>query len=141
MEELFLIYINPLNRDWKGDYIYEFIYSDSIDNVDGEDWDLVPASGQPQPPRRDLIKKVGRLESKLELEVVQNSDTFSMWDAVDGIVALAFENIMGYEEYPEKRIGFKFGTPIKEVDTILYERDFVLDYNIKGNEKFKEQNS
>ena len=34
-EELFLIYINELGVDWKGDNIYEFIFSDTLKDVDG----------------------------------------------------------------------------------------------------------
>ena len=99
MEELYLIYINALGTDWKGDNVYEFLYSDTTEDVDGEDWDLYPASGQPLPPRKDLIRRVGKLESKLKLEVVQNSDTFAVWDAIDDVIALGWEDILGYDEY------------------------------------------
>lgn len=138
--ELFLIYVNALGIDWKGDHIYEFIFSDTTEDVDGEDWDLYPASGQPHPPRRDFIKRVGKLESKLRLDVIQESDTFAVWDAIDDVIALAWENIQDYDEYPERRISFKFGLPIKEVEALLYEKDFVLDYNLKENEQLEKQN-
>lgn len=126
--ELFLIYVNELGEDWKGDMLYEFIFSDTIENVDGVDWDIYPASGQPQPPRIDVVKKVGRLESKLKFEVVQESDKHAVWDAVDGIIALAYEDISDYDEYPEKRTFFHFGDSIKKVEDKLYEKDLILDY-------------
>jgi len=131
---LFLIYVNVLGSDWKEEQIYEFIFSDTIENVDGEDWDLYPASGQPSPPRKDLIRAVGVLTSKLKLDTVQNSDTFAVWDSIDGIIALAWEDISEYEEYPEQRLKFKFGEPIKSVEDTLYEKDFVLEYKVKNNE-------
>ena len=136
-EGLFLIYINVLGSDWKGETNYEFIFSDTIKDVDGVDWDLYPASGQPSPPRKDLIKAVGVLTSNFKLDTVQNSDTFAVWDAVDGVIALAWEDISEYDEYPERRLSFKFGQPIKSVEDSLYEKDFVLEYKVKNNESNK----
>lgn len=135
MNELFLIYINMVGKDYKGNLLYEFIFSDTLENVDGEEWDTYPASGRPEPPHDNFIKKVGRLESELNLDVVQNSDTFAVWDAVDGVIALAWENINAYDSYPEKRLCFKFGEPIDEVESKLYENDLILQYNTKNNEK------
>ena len=39
MNELFLIYINMVGKDYKGNLLYEFIFSDTLENVDGEEWD------------------------------------------------------------------------------------------------------
>jgi (p)ppGpp synthase/HD superfamily hydrolase len=39
MKDLFLIYVNMVGKDYKNNHIYEFIFSDSIKNIDGEDWD------------------------------------------------------------------------------------------------------
>ena len=77
---------------------------------------MYPASGQPSPPRKDLVKAVGVLTSKLKLETVQNSDTFAVWDAIDDVIALAWEDITQYDEYPERRLRFKFGQTIKSVE-------------------------
>lgn len=135
MNELFLIYVNMVGKDYKDNYLYEFIFSDSIKNIDGDDWDTFPASGRPQAPHDNFIKRVGRLESELKLEVIQNSDTFAVWDAVDGVIALAWENINAYESYPENRLCFKFGENIKDVDAKLYEKDLILKYNKQNHAK------
>lgn len=137
MKELFLIYINFVGKDYKGNLLYEFIFSDTIKDIDGENWDTFPASGRPEPPNDSFIKKVGRLESELNLDVVQNSDTFAVWDAMDGVIALAWENINAYESYPDYRICFKFGDKIKDVEARLYEKDLILQYNTKNYEKQK----
>ena len=139
-DNLYLIYINLLGVDWKGEFNYEFIFSDTIDGIDGEDWDLYPASGQPKPPRADLIHVVGVLTSNLKLELVQDSDTFAVWDAVDGIISLGWEDISEYEDYPEHRLDFKFGQTIKSIEDSLYEMDFILNYKFKKNEFKKEDN-
>ena len=60
--------------------------------------------------------------------MVQKSDTFAVWDAVDGIIALAWEDISDYDEYPDSRLYFKFGEDIKSVEDKLYEKDIILKY-------------
>ena len=79
------------------------------------------------------------MESELNLDVVQNSDTFAVWDAVDGVIALAWENVNAYESYPEKRLCFRFGEAIGDVEEKLYEKDLILKYNkeIHGEQKIK----
>jgi len=135
MNELFLIYVNMVGKDYKDNYIYEFIFSDSTKNIDGDEWDTFPASGRPHAPHDNFIKRVGRLESALKLDVIQNSDTFAVWDAIDGVIALAWENINAYDSYPDRRLCFKFGDAIKDVEAKLYEKDLILKYNIQNHAK------
>ena len=137
MKGLFLIYVNMVGKDYKGNILYEFIFSDTTKDIDGENWDMFPASGRPEAPHDNFIKKVGRLESELNLDVIQNSDTFAVWDAVDGVIALAWENINAYESYPDSRLCFKFGEIIEDVESKLYEKDLILQYNTKQHEKQK----
>jgi len=101
-----LIFIRYIGEDFNGKHIYEFIFTDNIEGVDGEGWDAYPASGNPEPPEKGYISKVGRFETdEFKLVLIQNSDTFAVWDAVDGVVALAWEDITeGYDEYPDNRI-------------------------------------
>jgi hypothetical protein len=54
----YLIYVNGLGPNYKGDNLYEFIFSDSLD-VWGEAWDNRPSNGYPQPPDLKYIKIVG----------------------------------------------------------------------------------
>lgn len=137
MSELYLIYINHVGKSYKGNHIYEFLFSDTTDKIDGEEWDTFPASGRPEPPHDIFIKHVGKLESSLNLDVVQNSDTFAVWDAIDGVIALAWENINAYDSYPEHRLCFRFGETLKEVEEKLYDKDLILKYNKQKNEKEK----
>jgi hypothetical protein len=135
---MYLIFINKIGRSWNDKYVYEFIFSDTVE-VDGDSWDEYPANGMPSPPSEEYIKRVGRMEKELNLDVIQNDEKFSVWDAVDGIIALAWENINDYEEYPDNRLFFKFGEDIKSVEDKLYEKDIVLDYKFKKNERIEEQ--
>jgi hypothetical protein len=129
MEELHLVYINRVGTNWVGEYEYEFLFSNTTEDIDGDDWDSYPASGKPTPPEVNLIKLVGKITTELKLDLIQYSDTFAVWDAVDGIIALGWENISDYESYPDKRLYFKFGDNKKSIDDALYESDMVLEYN------------
>ena len=128
MDYLYLIYINKIGQNWKGEYMYEFIFSDNTKEVDGDGWDAYPASNSPEPPETKFIKEVGTLKTTLNLDVIQESQSFAVWDAVDGIIALAWENLDDYDEYPDKRLFFNFGQEKKEVTEKLYEKDLFLKF-------------
>ena len=124
----YLIYVNGLGPNYKGDNLYEFIFSDSLD-VWGESWDNRPSNGYPQPPDLKYIKKVGVLrDTDVKLELIQNSDFFSVMDAMDDIIALAWET---EDETNQKRMVFRFGVPEQEIKDKLYERDLLLEFEKK----------
>ena len=139
-KDLFLIYVNEVGKTWEDQLIYEFLFSDTIVDVDGIDWDVYPAAGNPEPPRKDLVKRMGKLSSEIKLNVIQNSDTFAVWDAIDNVIALAWEDISECEEYPEHRMCFKFGEPIQSVIDKLYEKDIILEFNDGKDGKSTEKN-
>jgi hypothetical protein len=124
----YLIYVNGLGPNYKGDNLYEFIFSDNLD-VWGESWDNRPSNGYPQPPDLKYIKKVGVLrDTNVKLELIQNSDFFSMMDAMDDVIALAWESD---DDNIKKRMVFKFGTPEQEIKDKLYEKDLLLEFEKK----------
>jgi hypothetical protein len=117
----YLIYVNGLGPNFRGDNLYEFIFSDDKD-VWGENWDSKPSNGYPQPPDLKYVKKVGVLKNTdIKLDLIQNSDYFSMIDAVDGVIALAWES-----DEVEDRMVFRFGQSEEEITDILYSKDLIL---------------
>jgi len=117
----YLIYVNGLGPNFRGDNLYEFIFSDDKD-VWGENWDSKPSNGYPQPPELKYVKKVGVLKNTdIKLDLIQNSDYFSMIDAVDGVIALAWES-----DEAEDRMVFRFGQSENEITDILYSKDLIL---------------
>jgi hypothetical protein len=123
-----LIYVNGLGPNYKGDNLYEFIFSDSLD-VWGELWESKPSNGYPTPPELKYIKKVGVLRNTdIKLELIQNSDFFCMIDAIDDVVALAWETD---EENGQKRLVFRFGMTEQEIKDKLYEKDLILEFEKK----------
>jgi hypothetical protein len=127
-----LIYINGLGPNYKGDNIYEFIFSETLD-VWGENWESKPANGYPLPPDIEYVKKVGILRNgEITLELVQDSDVFSVIDATDDVIALGWEKESeGLDFSIVKRLVFKFGQTEEEVKNKLYERDIVLEFEKK----------
>ena len=120
----YLVFINGLGPNYKGEMRYEFIFSNKLD-IEGEDWEHEPASTYPKPPELNDIDSVGVLsDGGIELELVQNSDYFSMIDSVDGITALGWE----INEDIKNRLVFKFGESEQEIKDKLYERDLILEF-------------
>jgi hypothetical protein len=120
----YLIYINGLGPNYKGQNIYEFIFSDTL-KVWGESWESKPSNGYPQPPDLNYVKHVGVLKQGIELDLIQNSDFFSMTDAIDDIIALGWEK----EEFATGgRLVFRFGEDEEIIKDKLYERDIILEF-------------
>lgn len=128
----FLIFVNKLGSNYKGENLYEFIFSESVENIWGESWESKPANGYPSPPDLELISKVGLLKNELDFEVLQNSDYFSMIDGIDDVIALAWENESENVNFDKnKRLVFRFGESLESVKNKLYARDIVLEFERK----------
>ena len=125
----YLIYINGMGPNYKGDNIYEFIFSKTLD-VFGENWESKPANGYPLPPDVEYIDKVGTLiNEEVTFDLVQNSDVFSVIDSMDGVLALGWEKENDEKDFSlVKRLVFQFGESEERVKNKLYERDIVLQF-------------
>jgi hypothetical protein len=129
----FLIFVNGLGPNYKGDNMYEFIFSNEVEGVWDDTWESKPSNGYPKPPRLEFIKKVGILkDTTIEFDLIQDSDFFSFMDAMDDIVALAWEKDSFESDFSKnKRLVFRFGESEKSVKDKLYERDIILNYEKK----------
>ena len=126
----YLIYINELGPNYKGDNIYEFIFSDTLEKVWGDSWESKPSNGYPLPPDLEFVKKVGIFKNNfVSLSVIQKSDYFSMIDAMDDVIALGWENESDNVNFDvDKRLVFRFGETEETVKNKLYERDLILEF-------------
>jgi hypothetical protein len=129
----YLIYVNELGPNYKGDNTYEFIFSNSLEEIWGDSWESNPANGYPSPPDLNFIDKVGTLKSnEITLSVIQKSDYFSMTDCMDDVISLAWENEIDEIDFTvKKRLVFRFGETEQSVKNKLYERDIVLEFEKK----------
>lgn len=124
----YLIFVNGLGPNYKGDNLYEFIFSDETD-VWGQSWESKPSNGYPEPPELKYIRKVGVLKNtEVKLELIQNSDFFCMIDSMDDVIALAWEP---EEVHGQKRLVFRFGEKEETIKNRLYERDLILEFEKK----------
>lgn len=125
-KEFLLVFVNALGQNYRGEGIYEFIFSDTLEIEAGNDWNVEPASaGNPSPPPVEFIKAVSTLKTKeVELLVIQHSDHFSMYDAVENIIALAWESESN-DTY--ERLVFHFGDTFESVKAKFYERDIIIE--------------
>jgi hypothetical protein len=132
-KDLYLIYINKIGTNFKGEHIFEFLFSDRTDLDWDESWyeSSVIVDKNDLTPDPSFIKLVGSLKtSELDLELVQNSGVFQVYNAVEGIIALGWQKLEDTEEdYPEERIVFKFGETNKSVEEKLYTIDLILNYD------------
>lgn len=126
----YLVYVNGLGPNYKGDNMYEFIFSNDVKDIWDDTWEAKPSNGYPKPPSVDYIKKVGTLKNtSIEFELIQNSDFFSFIDSIDGVIALAWEKENEDIDFTiKKRLVFRFGDTEQQVKDKLYERDVVLEF-------------
>ena len=130
-----LIYVNEIGSDYKGQKQYEFVFSETTE-IDMGDWFVIPASANQRSKSPDIeyVDVVGLLkDTDLQLELIQNSDYFGVIDAVDGVIALAWEKFNFDSE--DERLTFKFGESLESVTKKLKQREYLL---IKEEIKFKE---
>ncbi|NBU82476.1 MAG: hypothetical protein EBS55_12585 [Flavobacteriaceae bacterium] len=128
----YLIYINGLGPNFKGQNIYEFIFSETKE-VWGENWESKPANGYPHPPDIEYVTKVGVLNKDgISFDLVQESDVFSVVDCMDGVLALGWEKENDNIDFSlTKRLVFHFGEEEQQIKDKLYERDIVLEFEKK----------
>jgi hypothetical protein len=132
MKELYLIYINKIGTNFKGEHIFEFLFSDRTNYDWDESWyeSSVVTDKNDLTPDPSFIKLVGGLKtSELDLELIQNSGVFQIYNAVEGIIALGWEKLQDDQEYPEERLVFRFGETKKSVEEKLYSLDLILNYD------------
>ena len=127
-EEVYLCFIRLIGEENDGVYRYEFIFTDNIDEVWGEGFDQKPAClVNDLMVDEQYVTEVRIVKTKIKLDLIQDNCCFSISDSFDGICAIAWENLDGYEEYPEDgRIFFRFGESLDEVENKLAMKNILM---------------
>ena len=127
----YVVYVKKIGSDISGDNVYHIYLSEHPDDVFAEGWGEVPACNV----RREFMdisdehyQNILELRTPLVLDLAQDCCCFSMQDARDRIVALAYENLDNAEEYPEPRIIIQFGEETEVVEEMFAKRDIALKY-------------
>ena len=141
----YLVYVEELGRHADGTIEYDFYFSTDPENVWGEDWaeQCPSACGNMEPEPSDITAKL-RVVCDIPFGTAQKNSCFSMQDCRDGIIALAWEDIRDYKDYPEPyRIVMRFGEPYDKVAVKLESRGFELppiDTPAEPEEENEEEN-
>lgn len=125
-EELKLIFIHHCGSDWNGNntkYQLLFATDEDIEMFDDDSWGLFPAKGLVATPPSSFITQIMNIETEISLILAQNSMTFRMYDAVDGIIPLGYEDINNYDYYPDFRLVLHYGMTEDEVMEALSKSD------------------
>ncbi len=123
-ENLYLVYVEPVGLNSHDMFEYDFLFSETPDVVWGEDWaEQCPLACDNMRPSDDMVSSIRRLATIIPFGLAQRNACFSMQDCIDGIIALAWEDMSDYEEYPEPiRLIFQFGEPFEKVEDKLARR-------------------
>ena len=127
-ETVYLCFIRLIGEENDGYYRYEFIFTNDIDNVWGDEFDQKPACLVNDLMVNDeFIYEIHIVKTKIKLDLIQNNCCFSVSDAMDGIVSIAWQNLDDETEYPEDgRIFFKFGETLDEVENKLAMKNVLM---------------
>ncbi len=125
-----VIYINYLGKDYDNKNIYQFLLSEDESEVWGEDWNEKPAANcRFLTPSEDMYEYVKELKTNIVLDLAQDNSCVSMQDVRDHVMCLAYENLDNAEEYPENgRIVIHFGDYLNDVEEMLGKRDLYMKY-------------
>ena len=123
-KNLKLVFVSPVMENAKtGTYIYKFYYSENPDVVWGSYWDYDNPSIADEEdifPQKSSYSTTGDVESDYKLGLAIKNACYPLLYCTYGILALAWIDIEGLEEYPENGRGVvKFGMDYDEVKEIV----------------------
>ena len=127
-ESVVLGFVRLYGEEFDGIKTYELIFTNDKENFWGENFEYKPCClCNGIIPDDKYITEVHKIKTKIPLCLVQNSCCFGMQDAIDGCVALAYEDITGLEEYPKDgRLVLTYGMTFDEVDDSLHEKGILI---------------
>lgn len=133
MENKQLCFIKYVGENTEEKKIYELLFTNNIDEFWGENFEYMPCCLVNELiPDENGYDEVYELVTNLKLTLIQQSCCNSFQDCIDGIIALGYEDISDYEEYPEEgRVVLHYGYTLEEVEEML---------SAKGDKIYKKEN-
>ena len=121
-----LVFVKPISNN-NSYYEYDFIFSDTPENVWGPDWDFeVPSICPEIDPEPSTYTNIIRVKSDNKFCVEQEQSCYPMAYCTDKILALAWLDIEGLEEYPAYRVIFHFNDYFITVQNKLSKIDIFI---------------
>ena len=121
-------FIRLIGEESDGYYRYEFIFTNNINEFWGENFEYKPCClCNGLTPDDRYVGEIHIVKTKIKFDLIQDNCCFSFSDATDGIIAIAWENMDNYDEYPEEgRIFFMFGESLKDVEDKLAIKNILM---------------
>ena len=128
LDEVKLCFIRLIGEENDGYYRYEFIFTDNIDEFWCENGEYKPCClVNNLLPKDEYVTEIHIVKMKIKLDLIQDNCCFGFQDCTDGIIALAWENMDDYEDYPEEgRIFFRFGESLEDVERKLAVKNVLM---------------
>ena len=129
LKDVFLLFVRLIGEENDGYYRYEFMFTDNPDEAWGEDWENKPACLiNDLKPSDEYITEVCIVKTKIKFDLIQDNCCFGMQDCLDGIIAVAWQNIDDLSEYPEDgRLFFMFGESFDDVERKLAMKNILME--------------
>jgi hypothetical protein len=129
-KSLKLVFVSPVVENKKtGNYVYKFYYSENPDVVWGSSWDYNNPSVADEEdifPQESSYSKTEDVQSDYKLGLAMKNACYPLLYCTYGILALAWIDIEGLENYPENGRGVvKFGMEYEEVKKIIEQYRFL----------------
>lgn len=124
---MFVSFIHKLGSDSKGNTLIEVMLNKNIDAVDHPEWNDSLSCYKSPPPLNDgsII-----ISTALDLTVITNYDScdyasfFTMYDCIDGIIALCWEN--DPDDFEDTRFVVRFGDSYDKLKAMCEKRNIVI---------------
>lgn len=124
-DNVYLGFITLVGSENKNDYIYEFIFTNNIDDFFGDNFEYKPACMiNDLMPYEEYIYEVHIVKTKIKFDLVQDNCCFGMQDCMDGCIAVAY---FLDEDSIENSMTFMFGETIDEVEKKLALHNILLE--------------
>ena len=119
--EITLCFVRNIGHDVDGNNLYELFFTEESDTFWGDGFEYMPASLVNELiPNEGSYSVVKEIKTNLKLSLATESCCHSMQDCIDGIIALAYEDISGYDEFPDEgRLVLHFGDDYRDVEINL----------------------
>ena len=129
-KNLKLVFVSPvMENDKTRTYIYRFYYSENPDVVWGSYWDYDnPAIADEEDifPQESSYSVTEEVQSDYKLGLAMKNACYPLLYCTYGILALAWIDIEGLEEYPKNGRGVvKFGMEYEEAQKIIEQYRFL----------------
>ena len=140
-DNLYLCFVKYVGVDIDENNIYELLFTDDTETFWGDGFEYMPSSlVNDLKPNDGSYQSVRLITTDIKLCLATESCCHSMQDCIDNIIALAYEDISTYDEFPENgRLVLHFGDSFHDTELKLIERDIrmrekELDEDLEEND-------